>query len=106
MVKNVGKKKEPIPVRYFAAPLPKFSKDLVDGVFQSFISSDHASFWYPMNSSVTFPAITIHDMAVDIKSYKECYHKKCDNHSYITNQNLDFIESVIELAFHTALGMY
>ena len=96
-----------------AGPLPQFGSELENDpemvyIYHDLARSDHASFWYPTQHNITFPAILIHDLAPWRKKTMDEYHNEYDNAKHLSEQNLAFakntVDSVIRTIFELAEG--
>lgn len=93
--------------------------------WQVFYRSDHASFWFPANSTTTttttttkiagqrtmpsalrrrssvnlrpsLNAILLTDLGPWRNSYRHCYHSACDDKRFLTDSNLAFMQQVVD----------
>lgn len=79
--------------------------------WNDFFRSDHASFWYPALTSPAvrrspdrtstvghygLKAILLTDLGPWRKSYSKCYHSACDDVHLLTDNNLAFMQQVID----------
>lgn len=102
--------------RSFKAMRPKLPKTKLptstDKVqWSDFFRSDHASFWYPALTTKTvarapnrtstightsLSAILLTDLGPWRKSYTLCYHSPCDDSHFLTDNNLAFMQQVVD----------
>lgn len=86
--------------------------------WKDFFRSDHASFWYPPLTSTSvrrspnrtstaghfsLNAILLTDLGPWRKSYQKCYHSACDDEHFLTDDNLAFMQQVIDTLVLTLL---
>ena len=81
--------------------------------WKDFFRSDHASFWYPTiispavrrtnhsrpaapGARPSLTAILLTDLGPWRKSYSRCYHSACDDQNLLTDDNLAFMQQVVD----------
>lgn len=87
-------------------------------VWKDFFRSDHASFWFPPLTSAavrrspdrtstarhsSLNAILLTDLGPWRSSYARCYHSPCDDEKLLTDDNLAFMQQVIDSLVLTLL---
>ena len=67
--------------------------------FSTFFRSDHAAFWYHKAGRAygkTLEAILVSDWGPWRGYQRQCYHKKCDDQTQLTTNNLRFLKKIID----------
>jgi hypothetical protein len=73
--------------------------------YNTFVRSDHASFWYPTERDITFNAILITDLGPWRKNMKFNYHKSSDDTRIINQNNLLFLKNTVDSITSTILEL-
>jgi hypothetical protein len=73
--------------------------------YETFMRSDHASFWYPTKRNLTFNAILITDLGPWRKNMKFNYHKSTDDIRIINQNNLMFLKNTVDSITNTVLEL-
>ena len=88
--------------------LPKFGSQLDMSrlyKFSTFTRSDHASFWYPTQRYMTFPAVLITDLGPWRRNMKHNYHRPTDDTRNLSEENLSFVKNTIDSVVNTLLDL-
>ncbi|XP_054165828.1 uncharacterized protein LOC128963350 [Oppia nitens] len=73
--------------------------------YQTFLRSDHASFWYPPQKYMTFPAILITDLGPWRRNMKNKYHRSGDDTRSLSDDNLAFLKNTIDSVINTIFDL-
>ena len=69
--------------------------------YETFMRSDHASFWYPTLKHMTFPAILITDLGPWRRNMRYSYHRSTDDTRNLSEENLTFVKNTIDSVSNT-----
>lgn len=94
-------------------PLPKLGRQLTNSLenrklkpYQTFLRSDHSSFWYPHSlKNHTINAILLTDLGPWRRKVATKYHSVADNAKLLNKANLMFLKNSIDSLMKTILEM-
>lgn len=90
-------------------PADRWPTEVELATWNLFTKSDQYSFWFPVNETTavtskkrsyadrnSLNAVLLNDLSLWRSSYQRCYHQRCDDLHLLTDENVTFMQMVID----------